>query len=97
MTRITEVSERVFLLRAEAVSEKKRTRAAHYEQQLYVLTAQLQWGNVSKVSMQILKTTKKGVFSQRRPIVNLRKGYPRENSSQRRVKSSCSRRHFPCP
>ena len=54
MTRITE-AERVFLSRAEAVSEKKRTRAAHYEQQLQGLIAQLQRGDVSKVSRQILK------------------------------------------
>ena len=58
MTRITE-AERVFLLRAEAVSEKKRTRAAHYQQQLHVLIAELQWGDVSKVSMQILKIATK--------------------------------------
>ena len=31
MTRITEVSERAFLSRAEAVTEKKRMHAAHYE------------------------------------------------------------------
>ena len=54
MTRITE-AERVFLSRAEAVSEKKRTRAAHYEQQLQGLIAELQSGDISKVSMQILK------------------------------------------
>ena len=54
MTRITE-AERVFLSRAKAVSKKKRTRAAHYEQQLQGLIAELQWGDVSKVSMQILK------------------------------------------
>ena len=54
MTRITE-AERVFLSRAEAVTEKKRTRAAHYEQQLQDLITQLQRGDVSKVSMQILK------------------------------------------
>ena len=58
MTRITE-AERVFLSRAEAVTEKKRTRAAHYEQQLQVLIAELQWGDVSKVSMQILKIATK--------------------------------------
>ena len=54
MTRITE-AERVFLSRAEAVTEKKRTRTAHYEQQLQGLIAELQRGDVSKVSMQILK------------------------------------------
>ena len=58
MTRITE-AERVFLSRAEAVTEKKRTRAAHYEQQLQGLIAELQWGDVSKVSMQILKIATK--------------------------------------
>ena len=54
MTRITE-AERVFLSRAAAVTEKKRTRTAHYEQQLQDLTAELQHGDVLKVSMQILK------------------------------------------
>ena len=54
MTKIT-AAERVFLSRAEAVTEKKRTRAAHYEQQLQVLMAELQPGNISKVSKQILK------------------------------------------
>ena len=54
MTKIT-AAERVFLSRAEAVTEKKRTRAAHYEQQLQVLIAELQPGNMSKVSKQILK------------------------------------------
>ena len=54
MTRITE-AERVFLSRAEAVSEKKRKRVTHYEQQLQGLMAQLQSGDISKVSMQILK------------------------------------------
>ena len=58
MTRITE-AERVFLSRAEAVTEKKRTRIAHYEQQLQVLIAELQRGDVSKVSMQILKIATK--------------------------------------
>ena len=53
MTRITE-AERVFLSRAEAVTEKKRTRAAHYEQQLQSLIAELQRGDVSKLT-QILK------------------------------------------
>ena len=53
MTRITE-AERVFLSRAEAVTEKKRMRIAHYEQQLQDLTAQLQQGDMSKL-MQILK------------------------------------------
>ena len=53
MTRITE-AERVFLSRAEGVTEKKRTRAAHYEQQLQSLIAELQRGDVSK-TMQILK------------------------------------------
>ena len=57
MTRITE-AERVFLLRAEAVTEEKRTRTAHYEQQLQVLTAELQRGDVSKL-MQILKIATK--------------------------------------
>ena len=54
MTKIT-AAERVFLSRAEAVTEKKRTRAAHYEQQLQVLIAELQPGNIAKVSKQILK------------------------------------------
>ena len=54
MTKIT-AAERVFLSRAEAVTEKKRTRAAHYEQQLQVLIAELQPGNMSKLSKQILK------------------------------------------
>ena len=58
MTRLTE-AERVFLSRAEAVTEKKRMRAAHYEQQLQALTAELQRGDVSKVSMQILKIATK--------------------------------------
>ena len=58
MTRITE-AERAFLSRAEAVSEKKRTRAAHYQQQLHVLIAELQWGDVSKISTQILKIATK--------------------------------------
>ena len=66
MTRITEVSERVFLSRAEAVTEKKRMHAAHYEQQLQGLIAQLQRGDVSKV-MQILKTTKKGFLVKEDP------------------------------
>jgi len=48
MTRITE-AERVFLARAEAVTEKKRTRAAHYEQQLQGLIAERQHGDISKV------------------------------------------------
>ena len=52
MTRITE-AERVFLSRAEAVTEKKRTRTVHYEQQLQGLIAELQRGDVSKL-MQIL-------------------------------------------
>ena len=54
MTKIT-AAERVFLSRAEAVTEKKRTRAAHYEQQLQVLMAELQPGDMSKLSKQILK------------------------------------------
>ena len=54
MTKIT-AAERVFLSRAEAVTEKKRTRAAHYEQQLQVLIAELQPGNMSTLSKQILK------------------------------------------
>ena len=57
MTRIT-AAERVFLARAEAVTEKKRTRAAHYEQQLQALTAERQRGDVSK-TMQILKIATK--------------------------------------
>ena len=57
MTRLTE-AERVFLSRAEAVAEKKRTRAAHYEQQLQSLIAELQRGDVSKL-MQILKIATK--------------------------------------
>ena len=57
MTRITE-AERVFLSRAEAVTEKKRTRIAHYEQQLHLLTAERQPRGVSK-SMQILKIATK--------------------------------------
>ena len=56
MTKIT-AAERVFLSRAEAVTEKKRTRAAHYEQQLQVLMAELQPGDMSKLSKQILKRT----------------------------------------
>ena len=55
MTRIT-AAERAFLARAEAVTEKKRTRAAHYEQQLQDLIAERQPGDISKVSRQILKT-----------------------------------------
>ena len=55
MTSITE-AERVFLARAEAVTESKRTRAAHYEQQLLVLMAALQPGDISKGSRQFLKT-----------------------------------------
>ena len=58
MTKITE-AERVFLSRAEAVAEKKRIRVAHYEQQLHVLIAELQWGDISKVSMQILEIATK--------------------------------------
>ena len=58
MTRITE-AERAFLSRAEAVSKKKRTRAAHYEQQLQDLIAELQWGDISKISMQILEIATK--------------------------------------
>lgn len=54
MTRITE-AERAFLSRAEAVTEKKRARAAHYQQQLHALTAEHQHGDASKVSMQTLK------------------------------------------
>ena len=57
MTRITE-AERVFLSRAEAVTEKKRTRAAHYQQQLHDLIAELQQGHLSKVA-QILKIVTK--------------------------------------
>ena len=49
MTSIT-AAERVFLARAEVVTEKKRTRAAHYEQQLQDLIAELQPGDISKVS-----------------------------------------------
>ena len=40
MTKITEVSERVFLARAEAVTESKRRRATHYEQQLLDLLSE---------------------------------------------------------
>ena len=58
MTRITE-AERAFLSRAEAVAEKKRMRAAHYEQQLQGLIAELQWGDISKISTQILKIATK--------------------------------------
>ena len=54
MTKIT-AAERVFLSRAETVVEKKRTRAAHYEQQLRVLIAGLQPRNMAKVAKQILK------------------------------------------
>ena len=54
MTKIT-AAERIFLSRAEAVIENKRARAAHYEQQLQVLIAELQPGNIAKVSKQILK------------------------------------------
>ena len=57
MTRITE-AERVFLSRAEAVTEKKCTRATHYEQQLQILIAELQRGDVSTL-MQILKIATK--------------------------------------
>ena len=57
MTRITE-AERVFLARAEAVTEKKRTRAAHYEQQLQGLIAERQHGDISKVP-QLLKIATK--------------------------------------
>ncbi len=53
MTKIT-AAERVFLSRAETVAEKKRTRAAHYKQQLRVLIAEFQRGDISKVP-QILK------------------------------------------
>ena len=48
MTRITE-AERLFLSRAEAVTEKKRMRTAHYEQQLQDLIAELQQGDISKL------------------------------------------------
>ena len=54
MTKITE-AERVFLSRAETVAEKKRTRAAHYEQQLLVLMAGLQPGDIAKGAKQMLK------------------------------------------
>ena len=54
MTKIT-AAERIFLSRAEAVIENKRARAAHYEQQLQVLIAELQPGNIAKISKQILK------------------------------------------
>ena len=60
MTRIT-AAERVFLARAEAVTESKRTRVRHYEQQLRVLMAELQprdpskLSDISKVSRQLLK------------------------------------------
>ena len=54
MTSIT-AAERVFLSRAEAVAEKKRARAAHYEQQLQDLLSELQPGDISKVSRQVLK------------------------------------------
>ena len=57
MARITE-AERVFLSRAEAVTEKKRTRAAHYKQQLQDLIAERQPGDISK-AMQILKIATK--------------------------------------
>ena len=57
MTRITD-AERVFLSRAEAVTEKKRTRATHYEQQLQDLIAQRQPGDIS-TAMQILKIATK--------------------------------------
>lgn len=57
MTRITE-AERLFLSRSETVTEKKRTRAAHYEQQLQDLTAELQQGDVSTLP-QILKIATK--------------------------------------
>ena len=53
MMRITE-AERVFLSRAEAVTEKKRTRTAHYQQQLHDLTTQLQHGDLSQLQ-QILE------------------------------------------
>ncbi len=54
MTKIT-AAERIFLSRAEAIIENKRTRAAHYEQQLQILIAELQPGNIAKISKQILK------------------------------------------
>ena len=57
MTRIT-AAERVFLSRAEAVTENKRTRAKHYQQQLQDLMAERQPGDVSK-AMQILKIATK--------------------------------------
>lgn len=57
MTRIT-AAERVFLARAAAVTEKKRTRAAHYKQQLQDLIAERQPGDLSK-AMQILKIATK--------------------------------------
>ena len=71
MTRITE-AERVFLSRAEAVTDKKRARAAHYEQQLQVLTAELQPGDVSKL-MQILKIATKLEKTQAQQDAHLQK------------------------
>ena len=52
-------AERAFLARAAAVTEKKRTRAAHYQQQLQNLTAELQTGDIAKVAKQILKINAK--------------------------------------
>ena len=57
MTSITE-AERVFLARAAAVTENKRTRATHHEQQLQDLMAELQPGDVSKLK-QILNIATK--------------------------------------
>ena len=54
MTKITE-AERIFLARAETVTEKKRTRIAHYQQQLQGLMAELQPENILQLSGQILK------------------------------------------
>lgn len=80
MTRITE-AERVFLSRAEAVTEKKRTRAAHYEQQLQSLIAELQRGDVSK-TMQILKIA-----------TQLEKTYAQQDAHAQKVNTLRAKQH----
>ena len=57
MTRITP-AERVFLARAETVTENKRTRAKHYQQQLLDLMAERQSGDGLKLK-QILNIAEK--------------------------------------
>lgn len=80
MTRITE-AERVFLSRTEAVTEKKRTRAAHYEQQLQRLIAEFQRGDVSKL-MQILKIATK-----------LEKTYAQQDAHAQKVNELRAKQH----